>query len=180
MKLGFVASAVSLVVWACGTAAAQDAALGDFAGQWVGKVTVETMGPTDFPTSVREAGVTITPDAEGGFVLEWSTVTRESGDAGSPEETVHETEIAFKKAGGDKRWSAADPGDPAGGKPAWHARLSGNTLTVTGFALLEDGQAELQTYRRTLEGGVLGLSYTRIVDGDLRRRASGALTRFAQ
>src|SRR6187549_296196 len=112
MTMTRISSALSLVVWLCGAAAAQDAALGDFAGQWVGKVTVETTGPTEFPSSVRETGVTITPDAEGGFTLEWSTVARESGDPGSPEESVHETELTFKKGTADKRWTAAEAGDP--------------------------------------------------------------------
>lgn len=171
-------SGLGLALALCGLALAQDARIADFAGQWVGKVTVETMGPTDFPNSVRDAGVTVTPTAKGGFSLEWATVKRERGDAERPDETTQDTKVEFFAVGDGKRWRAKG-GDPEKGKPYWYARLDGVTLTVSGFALLPDGKAELQTYQRTLENGAMGLSYTRILDGMPVRRASGALTKYA-
>ncbi len=162
-----------------GAAAAEGATIADFAGQWVGKVTVETLGPTEFPTSVRDSGVTVTPGADGGFTLEWSTAKREKGDPEDPTETVQDTQVVFVPAGTEGRWRA-EGGDPANGQPLWLARLDENTLIVSGLTVTKDGEAELQTYRRTLENGALGLSYTRVVDGVTTRRASGALIRFAQ
>jgi hypothetical protein len=173
-------AAIALVAAVFGSArAADEVTIDAFSGQWVGKVTVETVGPTDFPDTVRDAGVTITPDAAGGFSLEWSTVRRESGDRESPDETVQDSQVSFARGDRPGRWVAVD-GDRDKAGTRWFARLEGATLTVAGFALLEDGQAELQTYRRTLEGDSLGLTYTRVVDGDVKRRASGALARFAQ
>lgn len=157
---------------------AQDAKLEDFAGQWIGKVSVETSGPTDFPNSVREVGFTLRPGPKG-FTLEWSTVRYETGSPDRPVETAQDTEVSFKQGPSAQRWEASG-GNPSAGKPYWYARLEGNTLTVVGFALLENGKAELQTYQRTLEGDSMGLSYTRVVDGAVLRRASGALTRFAE
>lgn len=171
---GLAAAALLLA----GSAAADEPALADFAGQWVGKITVETEGPTDFPTSVRDSGVTITPDDKGGFALEWSTAKRETGDPEDPTEKIADTQLVFVKDPAEGVWHA-EGGDPASGKPVWFARLDGATLIVSGFTRLENGAAELQTYRRTLEGGALGLVYTRHVDGTVTRRASGALTRFA-
>lgn len=160
-----------------GLAAAADSALAPFAGQWVGKASVETQGPTDFPNSVRDVGVTLTEDGAGGFKLEWSTVKRESGDPMRPDETASDTEVTFTSTG-ENRW-AAPSGDPA--KAAiWYARLDGATLIVSGFALTETGQGELQTYIRTIEDGTMGLVYTRVVEGAVMRRASGTLTKFAQ
>ena len=159
-------------------AAADGVTIADFAGQWVGKVTVETLGPSDFPTSVRDSGVTVTPDDAGGFTLEWSTAKREKGDPEDPIETVQDTQVVFVPAGTGGRWRA-EGADPAAGAPMWLARLEDNTLVVSGFVVTAAGEAELQTYRRTLEDGALGLSYTRVVDGVTTRRASGALTRFA-
>lgn len=171
-------AALALLAAAFGPArAADEVTIDAFAGQWVGKVTVETTGPTDFPNTVRDAGVTVTPDGSGGFSLEWSTVRRESGDREQPDETVQDSQVTFPKSEKAGRWVAA-AGEAGGTR--WFARLDGATLTVTGFALLEDGQAELQTYRRTLEDDAMALTYTRVVDGDVKRRASGALTRFAQ
>ena len=160
------------------SATAADPTIADFAGQWVGKVTVETVGPTEFPHSVRDSGVTVTPGADGGFTLEWSTVKRETGDPDSPSEKAQDTQIAFTPSG-ERRWRGP-AADAAKGEALWHARLDGATLTVTGFALVADGGAELQTYRRTLEDGAMALSYTRVVDGEVTRRASGALVRFAE
>lgn len=176
MPFKALAAVVATAVLIASASAQDQASIGAFAGQWVGKVTVETMGPTDFPSTVRETGVTITPDENGGFSLEWSTVRRESGDRQAPDETVQDSQIAFRRGAVEGRWTA--PAAETG--PRWFARLNGSTLTITGFALLEDGQAELQTYRRTLEGNEMALIYTRVVDGDLKRRASGALTRFAE
>ncbi len=161
----------------CGTATAEEAGITAFSGQWVGKVTVETSGPTDFPTSVRESGVTITPNEDGGFKLEWSTVKREKGDPNRPDEAVSDVELIFRYSGED-RWQV--PGVLTAGQAVWIARLNETTLTVSGFAITEDGQAELQTYVRTIEDGTMGLVYTRVIDGVTIRRASGTLTRFAQ
>lgn len=174
-RLGYLAA----IVLFAAPAAAADPAIADFAGEWVGKVTVETEGPTDFPTSVRDSGVTVTPDDKGGFSLEWSTAKRESGDPQDPTEKVQDTVVLFVKDEAANVWHA-EGGDPAAGKPIWLARLDGDTLVVTGFNRGADGATELQTYRRTLEDGSLGLVYTRIVDGAVTRRASGALTRFAR
>lgn len=170
LKAAFAAVALT------GAAAAEDTGLAAFSGQWVGKVTVETQGPTDFPTSVRDSGVTVTPDASGGFKLEWSTVKREKGDPNRPDEAVADVELAFASSG-ENRWAVA--GDLAAGKPVWIARIDGATLTISGFAITEEGQAELQTYVRTIEDGTMGLVYTRVVEGAVVRRASGTLTRFA-
>ena len=159
-------------------ALADGAAIKDFAGQWVGKATVETVTPTDFPTSVRDVGVTVTLAADGGFALEWSTVKREKGDPERPDEAVGDTELAFIPAG-EGRWTAGDA-NPADGKALWTARLDDQTLIVSGYVIMEDGQAELQTYQRTLDGDAMALNYTRVVDGAVVRRASGALTRFAR
>lgn len=158
-------------------ALADDAAIKDFAGQWVGKVTVETMSPTDFPTSVRDAGVTVTPGPKDGFSLEWSTVKRERGDPQRPDEAVGDTELTFTSTA-PGRWTAG-PGNPSAGQALWTARLEDTTLTVSGYLVMEDGKSELQTYHRTLDGDALALNYTRVVDGAVVRRASGALTRFA-
>ncbi len=121
----------------------------------------------------------MTPDAAGGFTLEWSTAKRESGDPQNPTEEVKDTQVVFVMDEAPNRWHA-EGGDPAKGAPIWYARLDDATLIVTGFARLDNGAAELQTFRRTLEDGSLGLSYTRVVDGTVVRRASGALTRFAK
>lgn len=165
-----------LAAFAFAGLALAESALTPFAGQWVGKATVETLGPTDFPNSVRDVGVTVTEDANGGFKLEWSTVKRESGDPADPSETASDTVLDFTPAG-EGRWAAA-PADPAKGG-LWYARVDEATLIVTGFAITEDGKAELQTYVRTIEDGTMGLVYTRVTEGTVTRRASGTLTKFA-
>ena len=174
MRLGIRSSGLAALAFT-GFAAAESV-LAPFAGQWVGKATVETLGPTDFPNSVRDVGVTLTEDGAGGFKLEWSTVKRESGDPARPDEIASDTVVDFAPAG-EGRW-AASGGDPAKGQPLWYARIEDATLVVSGFAVTEDGKTELQTYARTLQDGAMGLVYTRVVEGNVTRRASGALTRF--
>lgn len=175
MRFGALLSGLCALTLISGAAA--ETALAPFAGQWVGKATVETQGPTDFPTSVRDVGVTVTESEAGGFTLEWSTVKRESGDPDRPDETASDNEVRFA-ATGEGLW-AATGGDPAKGVPLWFARLDGASLIVVGFALTQNGKAELQTYIRTIDGDTMGLVYTRVLDGAVMRRASGALTRFA-
>ena len=176
MRLSLLATGLAALSFA-GLALAESC-LSPFVGQWVGKATVETLGPTDFPNSVRDVGVTLTEDSAGGFKLEWSTVKRESGDPNQPDEKASDTVVDFAAAG-ENRWTAA-AGDPAKGHPLWIARLDGTTLIVSGFAITEEGQAELQTYSRTIEDGTMGLVYSRVLEGTVTRRASGTLTKFAQ
>lgn len=171
LKAAFAALTLS------GVASAAETGLEAFSGQWVGKVTVETAGATDFPTSVRDSGLTVTPGSDGGFKLEWSTVKREKGDPNRPDEAVTDVELNFA-ASGENRWLIG--GDLTAGQAVWIARLDDTTLTISGFAITEGGQGELQTYVRTIEDGTMGLIYTRVVDGVVARRASGTLTRFAQ
>jgi len=176
MRFGVLISSLTALAL-MGLAHAADSALAPFAGQWVGKVTVETQGLTDFPNSVRDVGVAVVEDAAG-FKIEWSTVRRESGVPQNPDETATDTNVDFVAAG-EGRWAAAG-GDPAAGKPIWFARVDSGTLIISGFAMTSDGKAELQTYSRTIEDGTMGIVYTRVVDGAVVRRASGTLTKFAQ
>jgi hypothetical protein len=175
MRLGILFSGLAALAFS-GLALAAETALAPFAGQWVGKATVETQGPTDFPASVRDVGVTLTEDGAGGFKIEWSTVKRESGDPMRPDETASDTEVDFVPAG-EGRWAAA-PADPTKGS-LWYARVEDQNLIINGFTVTADGKSELQTYVRTIEDGTMGLVYIRVVDGAVMRRASGTLTRFA-
>jgi hypothetical protein len=160
-------------------AAAQEATIADFQGQWVGPVSVENYDNAAFPTAIRESGVTVTLTEGGGFTLEWNTVQRESGDPEAPDEKVSGGEVSFVPSTLPRRWVAAAQGDAGLGKTEYFARMDGTALVVVAFTLLESGKAEMQTFRRTVEGPNMALSFTRVVDGTVVRRASGTLTRFA-
>ncbi len=183
MRFAAVALAAGLLLF---PVRAQEASIADFQGQWVGQVSVETYDDPENPASVRESGVTVTPLDGGGFKLEWSTAETAASSADAPADEGH-AEAADKVRGGEVtfkpiapgRWAGDPTGAPIEGKAEWFARFEGATLVVVSFNLLDTGKAEMQTFRRTIAEGAMALSYTRVTDGVVVRRASGALAKFA-
>jgi hypothetical protein len=177
--LARLTTAFTLACVLAAPALAETATIKDFQGQWVGQVSVENFDNPDFPQSLRESGLTVTVGEGDSFTLEWSTVQRESGDPEEPDERVTGGEVTFVPSTLPRRWRADPQGDASIGKPEFFARMDGEALVVVAFTMLEDGKAEMQTFRRTVSGPAMSLSFTRVVDGVVVRRASGTLTRFA-
>ncbi|WP_417517729.1 hypothetical protein [Minwuia sp.] len=161
--------------------AQQDVSISAFYGVWRGNALSESNISTHFRVTARDLDVEIRPVEPGGFMINWATVLRQKGDPNAPAEVLKEARVTFlPDATRQKVWRAADQGDPMGENGFNWARLEGQTLTIYGIGVAEDGSAELQIYRRTLTDLGMQLDFTRTVDSEPVRSARGKLIKFAQ
>lgn len=147
-----------------------------FAGGFAGSGIADSEDATYLGVTQRDLDVRITPTADGGFTIAWTTILRLGGDAAPRRRATSMTFRAGPRAG---LFTAADNGDPMqGGMISW-ARISRNTLTLHQFSVRDSGQHDIQTYARTLSGSGMDLVYTRVVDGERQRRVRGKLVKNA-
>jgi len=146
-------------------------------GDWHGTATALSETDEDFPTTKRDIALTIAPTNLSGFTLSWSTLQRQKGDPKAPLEVLKSTTIEFVPAIQDNQWRAKADADPYTGGVIYWARLDGHGLTVSSFAISQDGKPEYQTYRRTVSGNAMKLEFSNVKDGKFVRTVKGSLTR---
>ena len=63
------------------------------------------------------------------------------------------------------------------GEPYFWAHIEGDTLTVQGMHVRDDGGYEMQTYERTLTAEGMVLEFRRVADGVVMKTIEGFLER---
>lgn len=148
-----------------------------FFGSFAGNGLADGDDVAYFGVTQRDLDVKISSAEDGGFSVAWTTVLRGGGDPKAPNVRRRATTMSFAPGPRPGLFHATDNGDPlAGGMISW-AHVSGNTLTIHQFDVLDDGRHEIQTYARTLSGGGMSLIYTRVIDGERTRRVRGNLVK---
>lgn len=172
--------AVAVAMFWVGGALAQSRNVGlpAFYGRWQGSGISESETSIYFQLTARDLDVVIQPGAGDGFTISWTTVTRQKGDPRNPTVDKKSQSITFVSSGRPNVWKQAQPADPVTQPYAW-ASIQGNTLTVTNLVIDPTGSFEFQVYRRTLTGGMMELTFTRIRDGEKQRDAKGRLVKVA-
>lgn len=160
------------------SAARAEVAINAFFGRWVGAGISESEISANFQTTARDLEVIVTPHAQAGFEITWSTVQRQKGNPDDPTEKVKSTTLQFSPDAGGL-WRAGGS-DPFAGTPVAWARIDDNSLIVSTFTVTKDGAGETQIYRRTLSGMGMALDYRRVVDGELVRSAKARLSKYAE
>lgn len=165
-----------------GTALAQS--LNDYFGAFVGRAEVRDTG--DGLVETRDMDIEIEPFRRNGFSLRWTNVTLVDGRRDVPGVKRRVNEVIFEPFDGSGLYVEADVANvfqrqeemsPVAGDPVRWAKLDENGMHVFSFAILEDGQYELQTYTRRLVDGGLELVFERLVDGQVLRRIDGRAVR---
>jgi len=150
-----------------------------FHGAFGGSGFVDANEADYFGMTQRDLDVRIEPSGDGGFTVAWTTVVREGGDPKTPKVRRKATSLTFVPGPRAGVYRALDNGDPlAGGTTSW-ASIAGRTLTVRQLSIRSDGRYDIQVYARTLSGTGMDLVYTRVVDGENRRRVRGKLVKNA-
>jgi len=150
-----------------------------FYGSFAGNGFVDANEADYFAMTQRDLDVRIEPAADGGFTMAWTTVVREGGDPKAPKVQRKATSLTFAAGPRPGVYRALDNGDPLGGGVMSWASIAGKTLTVRQLSVLPDGRYDIQVYARTLSGTGMDLVYTRVVDGEARRRVRGKLVKNA-
>ncbi|MDF1736138.1 MAG: hypothetical protein P1U37_12685 [Minwuia sp.] len=176
-----LAAATVLVPLAVASPAmAKDLSIKAFQGLWKGSAVSESEVSSHFRVTARDLDVEIRPFAVGGFSLRWSTVLRQAGDPNAPKEELKQAAVAFiPDPTRSNVWREDRTVDPMSGEAVHWARISDQTLTVYSLGVREDGKADLQVYDRTLSALGMKLKFTRLIDGEEVRSASGQLVKHA-
>ncbi|MFK7858263.1 MAG: hypothetical protein AB8B64_05570 [Granulosicoccus sp.] len=123
--------------------------------------------------SERDLAVVIQPWDENGFNIEWTAVTYRSDGT----QKRNETSINFFPSPRAGIFASAMKKnvfghtvsyDPVGedGAPFVWAGLADKTLTVRALYIVDSGDYEIHTYKRTLQEGGLALDFDRIRNGE--------------
>ena len=172
-RLG-LAAILAVVAWSGQVAFA--ATIADFVGRFAGEAESE-VGDRFFVTSLRDVEVELQREGEG-FRLAWSTLIRDDSPAGdAARQRLRESQLHFVPAAKPGQFRTADTLEPFADRPMAWAYIEGSALTVHVMTILADGNYELQTYVRTMNGDAMALRYTRIAPGKPDLVVVGRLTR---
>lgn len=148
---------------------AENRPIKDFYGQYVGSGAIFAEDTGGRPVS-RDSFVEITP-LENGFKLFWNTQSARPAKEGVARFKVKGATRFFKLENGS-RYAAEDSGDPFKGKRKSWAYIDGDSLFVTELQVKESGSYDLTSYeRRLLPGDKMKVTFTRIQNGEVVRRA---------
>ena len=130
---------------------------------------------------IRNLEVEIKP-AEKGFNISWKTI--KSDQSGSGKTKAYSINFAESDRSGiygsamkTNLFGGQEALDPMKGEPYFWAKVKGNTLTVFGMLIAEDGNYEIQRYDRTLEGNQMNLVYSLSNQEKVIKTITGQLTR---
>lgn len=174
------ASLLAAALVLAGAARAQDAALRDFFGTYVG--VAEVRDPQAGENRQRDMDIVIEPFDRNGFRIEWINVTKVDGRRDVPGVERDVNEVRFKPAEGKdfyvevprpNPFREREETRPMRGDPVRWAAIEGDSLYVYSFVVLDDGRYELQVYERELTDKGIDLDFQRLVDGQLAREIVG-------
>jgi hypothetical protein len=158
-----------------------DEGIAPFVGEYRGRAISEGINGL----AERDLSVVIEARDKGGFVVEWTTVSRGS-QSGRLKKSSYTVEfIATKRpniyssAMKTNVFGGRQAKDPLKGDPYVWARIDGKTLTQYVMIITDEGGYEMQVYDRTLIASGMSLRFSRVRDGKVLKLISGTLERVA-
>lgn len=148
-----------------------------FFGHFEGSGISENADSIYFAVSVRDLDVRISAAPNGGFTLDWTTVTREKGDPNNPKVKRKQATMTFMPARNPGVYRTETDGDPLDGAPIWWSRIDGNSLYTYRMQINEDGTWQVQKYVRAVGGSGMTLVFESIDDGEQVRQVRARLVK---
>lgn len=146
-----------------------------FFGHFEGSGISENADSIYFAVSVRDLDVKIAPAPNGGFTLDWTTITREKGDPDNPKVKSKQASLTFRPTKKPGVYRTESEGDPLDGAPVWWSRVDGTSLYTYRMQINEDGTWRVQKYVRTVSGSGMELVFESIEDGAQVRQVRARL-----
>jgi len=148
-----------------------------FFGHFEGSGISENADSIYFAVSVRDLDVKISAAPNGGFTLDWTTITREKGDPNNPTVKSKHAAMTFTPAKNPGVFRTESAGDPLDGVPIWWSRIDGDSLYTYRMQINEDGTWRVQKYIRTVSGSGMTLVFESIEDGEQVREVRARLVK---
>lgn len=155
---------------------ARDAPIEAFFGTYEGTAS----GTENGESEPRHIKVSIHPHGSG-FNVTWST-TKAEGKSKTYSIDFEATKRPgiFGSAMRRNKFGDSVPLDPLKGDSYVWARITGQTLTVYGLLITEEGSYEMQVYHRSLSDEGLDLEFFRYLEGEPVRLISGKLVKVEE
>ncbi len=157
-----------------------------FYGSYVGSGTAKRV--LENVSEDRDLDVTVEEYKNGGFTIKWITVVR-GPDGARVGEDVKRREVeenfvplegkegVFILAPKGGLFQKAELPNPLRGEPMRWATVEDGAMTVYSMAIGDDGESELQVYRRTLSDKGMDISFLRLRDESVVVEMQGELVR---
>jgi len=165
---------LAVVAKALQPAHAQEATIADFYGVWVGDAVSRNLKTGT--ENQRDITAEFKKHRRGGFQMERVAVILVDGRRSAPGVKRRVTEQVFKPAEdgafyveipNPNPFKEAEEMRAIDGDAVRWASLDGNHLLVHSFAVLDDGQFELQTLDTAIDGDRLEIRFQRVMDGEV-------------
>lgn len=134
----------------------------------------------------RDLSVLIEEKGDGGFEVEWTTISRGSSSGKLKKKSYAVAFITTKRANiyssamKTNVFGGRQAMDPLKGDPYFWARIDGRTLTLFALHITDEGDYEIQVYDRTLTDTGMDLKFSRVRDGVVLKQINGTLERVAE
>ena len=152
---------------------------------FIGEYRGRTISNSDTGLSERDLSVVIEARDKGGFVVEWTTISRGSS-SGRLKKSSHKVEFIttkrpniYSSAMKTNVFGGRQAMDPLNGDPFVWARIDGQTLILYVLVITDEGGYEIQVYDRTLIAEGMSLRFSRVRDGKVLKQINGTLERVA-
>lgn len=152
-------------------AAAADAPIKPFVGEYKGEAVSKARDSIYFGTGIRAFGLKIAQEGDG-FSLTTSNTRKRGGKT-----KTKTTTLKFYPANRPNVYKSRQSGEPADGKPYIWADIRGKTFSVYILAAQKNGGYDVLIYRRTLVDGGLKITFRRMRDGSPIRLVYGRAKR---
>ncbi len=167
-----------------GALAAAGGACADDIEPFLGEYRGHSISDTASGLQERDLSVVIRGKGRGGFVIEWTTVSRGS-TSGKLRKKSYTVEFIptkrpniYSSAMKTNLFGGREAMDPLKGDPYVWGRIAGRTLTVYALIITDEGGYEMQVYERTLtDPGRMDLEFSRVRDGRVLKQIHGTLER---
>ncbi len=153
---------------------ADETVIKSFVGTFEGEVEISETKNRALQVSVRQI--------EEGFNVSWKTITIASSGSGKSKSysidfVASDRPGIYGSAMKTNLFGGQEALDPIKGEPYFWAKLGGNTLTIYGMLITEDGDYEVQRYDRTIVGDDMLLEYTLTRGTEVVRTVQATLSR---
>ncbi len=130
----------------------------------------------------RDLTIELKPYSRGGLTVEWETIIKVDGRRDVPGVKRRHSRLILEPADRGPYYievPQASPFrkkkevDPLGGDAVRWGTADGSTLKVYSVTVRDDGHFELEIYSRTRTETGIGITFQRLVDGEVVRRVTG-------
>ena len=165
---------LTLLLFLASIVQADESLYSKFFGKFSGQVDISNDRTRNLEVEIKQI--------EKGFNVSWKTITSDQSGSGKTKSysinfVASDRHGIYGSAMKANLFGGQEALDPMKGEPYFWSKITGQTLTIFGMLISEDGNYEIQRYDRTLTGDDMNLVYTLSKEGEVVKNISTSLSR---